>query len=152
MAKLPTQRSRTRPCAVCRVWFTEDPRLGARQRACDKPECKAERKRRAQAGWSARNPDYWTARRLQAQVERAATAPTADLARAPPRSARQVPVDVVQDTMSPQALVLFMFFFRLQARATQDTMRAWAAAVARESAGHAPDAAQDTIAPTAQAP
>src|SRR5579862_705807 len=56
---------RTKPCSTCRRWFTPDARIGKRQRTCGKAECQAGRRRKKQAAWRARNPDYFTARRLQ---------------------------------------------------------------------------------------
>lgn len=57
---------RPRPCRFCRKWFRPDARVGDRQRACSKPECQAERERRQQEAWRARNPEYGRARRLLA--------------------------------------------------------------------------------------
>ncbi|MCP4967719.1 MAG: hypothetical protein GY926_21110 [bacterium] len=36
-----------------------------RQRACRKPECQKKRRAETQKAWREKNPDYWTARRLQ---------------------------------------------------------------------------------------
>ncbi len=54
-----------RPCSICRRWFRPDPRVGDRQHACPKPECQAARRKKTQARWRARNPDYATAHRIQ---------------------------------------------------------------------------------------
>lgn len=56
--------ARKRPCSICRRWFYPDSRVGARQRACGKPECQAARRRNTQAQWRARNPDYAAAYRI----------------------------------------------------------------------------------------
>jgi hypothetical protein len=60
--------ARKRPCCVCRRWFRPDNRVGSRQRACSKPACQASRRRKRQAAWRARNPDYFAGRRIQARM------------------------------------------------------------------------------------
>lgn len=50
-----------RPSAICGSWFTGDPRVGRRHRACGKAECRAARNRKACAGWRKRHPDEVTA-------------------------------------------------------------------------------------------
>ena len=59
--------SRKRPCSVCHRWFRPDNRVGSRQHACSKPECQLLRRRKKQAVWRARNPDYFRGRRIQAR-------------------------------------------------------------------------------------
>jgi hypothetical protein len=59
--------SRKRPCCVCHRWFRPDNRVGTRQHACGKAECQSLRRRRNQASWRARNPDYFRGRRIQAR-------------------------------------------------------------------------------------
>ena len=49
--------SPVKPCEVCGVDFTPDPRVGSRQRVCRKLSCQQERKHRAQQRWVANNPD-----------------------------------------------------------------------------------------------
>lgn len=56
--------SRKKPCTICRRWYVPDPRIGKRQRAC-KPECQAARRKKVQAAWRAKNPDYFIGRRIQ---------------------------------------------------------------------------------------
>ena len=57
--------ARKRPCCICHRWFRPDNRVGPRQRACNKPKCQSLRRRRKQASWRARNPDYFCGRRIQ---------------------------------------------------------------------------------------
>ena len=59
---------RKRPCCICHCWFLPDNRVGSRQRTCGRPECQKQRRRKMQAAWRVRNPDYFTARRLQARI------------------------------------------------------------------------------------
>ena len=60
--------ARKRPCCICHRWFRPDNRVGCRQRACSKPACQASRRRKKQAVWRARNPDYFSGRRIQARM------------------------------------------------------------------------------------
>lgn len=46
-------------CEFCGRYFTVDRRVGARQKACGRPECAKERKRRAQKSWCERNSGYF---------------------------------------------------------------------------------------------
>src|SRR3982750_1033004 len=57
--------ARKRPCTICRQWFRPDPRIGRRQRACGKPECRTLRRQKTQASWRKRNPEYGAAYRIQ---------------------------------------------------------------------------------------
>src|ERR1044071_120233 len=57
--------SRKRPCSICRRWFRPHPRVGVRQRACGKPECQAARRKKTQAQWRAKTPDYAAGYRIQ---------------------------------------------------------------------------------------
>jgi hypothetical protein len=129
--------TRQRPCSVCKRWFFPDLRVGGRQRTCGADACRAEQRRRTQAQWAGRNPDYWAARRLRAQAERlqdggaaqdattpAAVAPPEPRVHPPPAAMARVPWDMVQDAFGPQGLVLIAFLVRLAHRAAQDAMRA----------------------------
>jgi hypothetical protein len=48
-----------RPCCVCHNTFTANKFSGSRQVVCQKAECRREVKRRRQASWLERNPDYF---------------------------------------------------------------------------------------------
>ena len=86
-----------RPCCICRHWFVPDRRVGRRQRACSATACQVERRAKTQASWRRRNPDYFTAhriqrRRLNAEEPQAIVPP---LVLPPPLS--QLPWDLAQD-------------------------------------------------------
>jgi hypothetical protein len=84
-----------RPCCICRCWFVPDRRVGRRQRACSAPACQIARRARTQAAWRRRNPDYFTAYRLQQRHAHAeGGAPVAPLVMPPPLS--QLPWDLAQ--------------------------------------------------------
>jgi len=57
--------ARKRPCSICRRWFRPDPRVGLRQHTCGKPDCQAARRKKTQARWRTKNPDYAAGYRLQ---------------------------------------------------------------------------------------
>lgn len=108
--------ARKRPCRICRRWFRPDPRVGERQRACSRPECQRERRRRDQASWRARNPDYRTRRVLEERARQARKAEAASARSGTrggavvgrpepqwmPRELGQVPWDFVQDEIGVQ--------------------------------------------------
>jgi len=91
-----------RPCCICGRWFRPNARIGARQAACSRPECQASRRRKTQARWRAKNPEYGRQWRLRARSQAAAKAEAA-LAesmegaargdRAPPATERPRPPD-----------------------------------------------------------
>ena len=90
--------SRKRPYCVCHRWFLPDNRVGLRQRACSKPECQSLRRRRKQAAWRARNPDYFSGRRIQARG--ASDKPPEPLRLPPPLN--QLPWDIAQSEFGVQ--------------------------------------------------
>src|SRR5260370_35273250 len=59
--------ARKRPCCICHRWFHSDNRVGSAQRACSKRACQGLRRRKQQAAWRVRNPDYFRGRRIQAR-------------------------------------------------------------------------------------
>jgi hypothetical protein len=142
---------------VCRQWFLPDRRLGARQRACS-PACSAVRRQQKQAAWSKRNPDYWTARRLEAQVAKAESAASdvrhtngaqAGAAaagglrlRPPPSEVAKVPWELVQDAFGVQGAVLIALILRLALRRSQDAMRLHHPEIKGDFAQHSPGIAQ----------
>ena len=49
-------------CIVCNEKFTPDPRVGDRQKVCNKTYCKLQRKKLAQQHWVRKNPGYFQGR------------------------------------------------------------------------------------------
>ena len=90
--------ARKRPCCICRRWFCPDNRVGSRQRACSKPACQALRRRKKQAAWRARNPDYFAGHRIQARG--ACNEPPDPLRLRPPLN--QLPWDIAQSQFGVQ--------------------------------------------------
>lgn len=112
--------SRKKPCTICRRWFVPDPRIGKRQRACCKPECQAARRKRTQAAWRAKNPDYFIGRRIQ---ERGAEEhPPAPLRLPAPLS--ELPWDIAQDQFKVQGADFIGFMGKLILQTAQDQLMA----------------------------
>ena len=86
---------RKKPCSICRKWFIPDRRVGSRQKTCS-AECREEWRRRRQADWRRRNPEYYKARWLKERARRAAEADraTAEALKAI-RAGREPPEGVV---------------------------------------------------------
>ncbi len=135
------RRRRSKPCSVCRRWFTPTARVGDRQRTCGEPSCRREQKRRTQAGWTARHPDYWAERRVRAQADRLAT--ERGPLRGPPPGLREIPFELAQDAMGVQAFVIIVLLARIQHRATQDAIKRYLSGITRDRDPIQPSFAQD---------
>ena len=111
-----------RPCSICRRWFYPDRRVGERQRACSERSCQEARRARTQASWRRRNPDYFTARRLQlrrvSQEEGAVLEP---LQLPPPLS--HLPWDIAQDEFGSVGTDFLGHLGRVLLRPGQDQRR-----------------------------
>lgn len=90
--------ARKRPCCICHRWFRPDNRVGSRQHACSRPACQLLRRRRKQAAWRARNPDYFSGRRIQSRG--ASDKPPEPLRLPPPLN--QLPWDIAQSEFGVQ--------------------------------------------------
>ena|SRR5258708_1195188 len=118
--KRPRKKSKKRPCSICRRWFVPNPRVGARQRACEKPECQGARRKKSQAAWRKRNPDYFMGHRIQARGA---------LLRQPPEPLRlpsplkELPWDLAQSQFGVQGADFLGVMSKLILRAAQDQMR-----------------------------
>ncbi len=84
---------RKRPCSICRRWFRPNARVGDRQHSCSRVECQTARRKKTQAQWRAKNPDYGSAYRLQQRS--AQTQPPEPLQLPPPLN--QLPWDLAKD-------------------------------------------------------
>jgi len=87
-----------KPCSICHRWFRPDPRVGTRQRACGQAECQARHRRKMQAAWRRRNPDYFVARRMQERSMRDQPPETLRL----PAPLSHLPWDVAQSEFGVQ--------------------------------------------------
>jgi len=64
---------RKKPCSICGKWFQPNARVGTRQKACCK-KCSDELRRRTQAKWRQKNPEYFKARWLRERSRRSRAA------------------------------------------------------------------------------
>ena len=113
--------ARKRPCCICRCWFRPDNRVGSRQHACSKPKCQAARRRKTQADWCARNPDYFVARRIQA---RSTLPPPLEPLRLPSPLDR-LPWDIAQDQFGGKGADFIGVMASLLHHSTQDQFKAY---------------------------
>ena len=79
--------SKSKQCEFCGRFFVPNPRVGDRQRACSRPECKKARKQKAQREWLSKEPDYFTGRYLYVKEWR--------------QKRRLTDTEVIQDKISP---------------------------------------------------
>jgi hypothetical protein len=112
-------KARKKPCRICRRWFYPDARVGERQRACGKPECQTARRRKTQADWRKRNPDYSLAWRLD---QRAAQAPAPEPLRFP-APLNQLPWEFAKDQFGAQGSDFIGVMSTLILRAAKDQIR-----------------------------
>ncbi len=120
-------KSSKRPCAVCRCWYLPDPRTRHRQKTCGLDECRIEWRRRTQARWRARNPDYAAERRLRSQAEKAEKAKTGEATavsiRAPPKAIDKVPWELGAEALGVPGALFIAFVLRLLLRGAKDETR-----------------------------
>ena len=133
--------ARKRPCSVCRNWFRPDPRVGARQRACRKPECQTARRQKTQAHWRHRNPDYGAAYRIQ---QRAAQPAPPEPVRLPAPLPR-LPWDLAKDQFGAQGADFIGLMGALLIRSAKDQFRAYFVDPSRLSGTLPPSVAKDQM-------
>ncbi len=134
-----------RPCRICRRWFFPDRRVGARQRACS-GSCQVARRAQTQASWRRRNPDYFTARRLQLRrVSKEEGTVLEPLQLPPPLS--HLPWDIAQDEFGPVGSDFIAHLGRVLLRSGQDERRVQVLASIEEIGRLPPGAAQDESRP-----
>src|SRR5262245_766267 len=112
---------RKRPCSICRHWFRPHPRVGPRQHACSQPECQAARRKRTQARWRSRNPDYAAAYRIQ---QRGAQEQPPEPLRLPAPLSR-LPWDLAKDELGGEGADFIGIMGALLLRSAKDQFRAY---------------------------
>ncbi len=138
--------SRKRPYCVCHRWFLPDNRVGLRQRACSKPECQSLRRRRKQAAWRARNPDYFSGRRIQARG--ASDKPPEPLRL--PSPLNQLPWDIAQSEFGVQGADFIGVMGALLVRSAQSQMKPYRIDSRADAATLHDSAAQSQMRPGAE--
>jgi hypothetical protein len=108
-----------KPCSICHRWFRPDVRVGKRQRACGRADCQAAHRRKVQAVWRARNPDYFIAHRLQ---KRSSEKQRPEPLRLPAPLSR-LPWDVSQDAFGVQGADFLGVMGKVLLRAAQFEFR-----------------------------
>lgn len=94
--------------------------MGARQRACSQADCQFARRVQTQAGWRARNRDYFLARRMLAR--KALSPPTPQPLRLPSRL-EKLPWDLAQDQFGVLGADFIGLMGALMVRTAQDQRR-----------------------------
>lgn len=114
--------ARKRPCCICHHWFRPDPRVGARQRTCGRPDCQGVHRRKMQAVWRRRHPDYFAARRI---LDRGALARPPEPLRLPPPLS-QLPWDIAQSEFGVKGADFIGVMGTLLVHAAQSELLAYA--------------------------
>ncbi len=128
-----------RPCRICRRWFRPDVRVGDNQHTCSRPACQAARRKRTQASWRARNPDYFVAWRIQA---RAASEGKTELARLPSPLSK-LPWDIAQEEFGATGAVFIGAMGKLLLEAAKDPFERQVVDFARDPGTLPPTPAKD---------
>jgi len=106
-----------KPCRICRRWFRPHVRVGARQRTCGRPQCQQAWRKQTLKAWRARNPDYFTAWRIQAR-----STWQAEPARLPdPLSC--LPWDIAQEEFGPRGTCFIESLGSVLVRAAKNQLR-----------------------------
>ena len=114
---MPKAGTKKRPCTICRRWFQPEPQVTSRQRSCNNPVCRTALRRKTQASWRKRNPDYAVARRLDQRANQ--TKPPAEPLRLP-KPLNQLPWNVAKDEFSPYGVDFIGVALALILRAAKD--------------------------------
>ena len=136
---MPT-KTKKRPCAICRKWFTVSLQARTAQTVCGETSCQRERHRRACAAWHLQNPDYDKENRLRRKLQAALDEP----ARPPPRD--ELPREfwkVARDADSLEASVIVEVFGRVLVRLARDADLRQVRATTRESGKVLPESTRD---------
>src|SRR6266545_3605875 len=131
--------ARKRPCSHCCRWFRPDVRVGDRQHACVKPECQAARRKKTQAQWRARNPEYATGYRIQ---QRGAREPPPEPLRLP-APLNQLPWDIAKDQFGPKGAEFIGVMGTLLLQSAKDQLEMYLVDPKRVSRTLPPSTAKD---------
>lgn len=118
-----------RPCRICRRWFRPDRRVGSRQHACGRPECQISRRKKTQASWRVRNPDYFIAWRIQA---RHAVATQSKPATRLPPPLSHLPWDIARDAFGSKGACFVGMMGSLMLKSAKDQFRVQTVDYARD--------------------
>ena len=137
------RKLRKRPCSECRRWFLPNPRVGARQKTCGDPKCQRLRRRKQDAAWRARHPDYDRGRRWQNRLDR--TLATGKVV--PPREVPLVgvPWDLAEQVLGPGPVMIAAELAGLMGRHAQVEMGRQLRVLEGKSARLALGGAQDEM-------
>jgi len=113
-----SHKTHKKPCRFCHHWYTPDPRVGDRQRACQRPECQKARKAKSQARWLAINPDYFVKYRIRQRNK----GDTPDPPRVPAPLLR-VPWAELQDEIAGKATDIVAQITKVLISVAKDEMR-----------------------------
>src|SRR5450631_3329606 len=119
--------ARKKPCCICRHWFRPDPRVGVRQRACGRTECRAVYRQKTQARWRRRNPGYAIAYRIDQRATQ--TEPPAVLR--VPAPLNQLPWEFAKDQFGVQGADFIGVMGALILRSAKDQLRPYLSDPAR---------------------
>lgn len=110
-----------KPCSICHRWFRPDPRVGSRQRTCGQGDCQTAQRKKKQAAWRGRNPDYFRARRIQGRHIHFPSPQPGRL----PSPLNQLPWDLAQEKFGVQGADFLGAMGKVLLTAAQSEFRAY---------------------------
>ena len=117
--------------------------MGPRQHTCGKSECQAERRKRTQANWRAKNPEYAAGYRIQ---QRAAQEQPPEPLRLP-QPLRQLPWDLAKDEFGQKGSDFIGVMGSLLVRSAKDPFRSYVVDLATTPSPIPPPAEKDQFQP-----
>lgn len=130
-ARRSSGRCAQRRCVVCHRGFDPDPRVGERQKVCEREECRKTRRKGSQAGWRSAHPGYFIAWRAKRRANAAASGPV-DPPRMPEPLSR-LPWAFAQEEFGAGGADFIASMGRLLVRHAKDERRAEVVEIAAKS-------------------
>ena len=115
-------KTKKKPCTICRRWFQPEPQVTTRQRCCSNPDCRAALRKKTQASWRNRNPEYAATRRLDQRANQ--TQPPAEPLRLP-KPLDELPWNAAKDEFSPYGIDFIGVALALIVRTAKDEIRSY---------------------------
>jgi hypothetical protein len=109
------QEVHSKVCIICKDSFIPDPRVGDRQKVCNKTYCKLQRKKLAQQNWVRKNPGYFNGRYPQLKEQILANKKR----KAPPRPAASVSIQDKLTSYQHKLLTALEYFMSIQDEITR---------------------------------
>lgn len=130
------RKPRKRPCRICRIWFSPDPRVGERQKTCGDQGCQDKWHAKKCAEWNGNNTYYFREIYLRMKLDLVVTGSEAAKSQSPlfnsiksispgPQSleSTKLPRNLIQEVIGAQHLVIIEYVTQLLLNSFQEETR-----------------------------